>query len=105
METGLSTVFAQHMIISFKLCEITSDKALEIGADFCSKFLKNKYQYYLAVHTNKSYIHLHCIFNNTNMYDYRTFETHKTEVQKLRKENGKGLWEYPMICAEKTDYL
>lgn len=43
----------------------------------CERFLKNEYQYFLAVHTDKSHIHLHCIFNNVNMWNGRTFETNE----------------------------
>ena len=53
------------MIQSFAPGEITPEKALKIGIELCQKFLKEEYQYYLAVHTDKEHIHLHCIFNNT----------------------------------------
>ena len=51
------------MIQSFAPGEITPEKALKIGIELCQKFLKEEYQYYLAVHTDKEHIHLHCIFN------------------------------------------
>ena len=41
------------MIQSFAPGEITPEKALEIGIELCQKFLKEEYQYYLAVHTDK----------------------------------------------------
>lgn len=76
---------SQHMIQSFAPGEITPEKALEIGIELCQKFLKEEYQYYLAVHTDKEHIHLHCIFNNTNMYDGRTFETHENQGKKSER--------------------
>ena len=52
-----------------------SERAMEIGKELCEKYPKNQYQYYLAVHTDKGHVHLHCIFNNTNLINGLTFET------------------------------
>ena len=73
--TGRSTVIAQHFIMSFKPGEVTPERAMEIGKEMCEKYLKDQYQYYLAVHTDKGHVHLHCIFNNTNLINGLTFET------------------------------
>ncbi len=75
--TGLNAVLSQHFIQSFSPGEITPEQALEVGREMCERFLKNEYQYFLAVHTDKSHIHLHCIFNNVNMWNGRTFETNE----------------------------
>lgn len=75
--TGLHTVLSQHFIQSFSPGEITPEQALEVGRELCERFLKNEYQYFLAVHTDKSHIHLHVIFNNVNMWNGRTFETNE----------------------------
>ena len=77
--TGRNTVLSRHMIISFLPGEIMPERALEIGKEICDKLLENEYQYYLAVHTDKEHIHIHCIFNNVNMFDGRTFNTHKDQ--------------------------
>ena len=73
--TGRSTVLAQHFIVAFKPGEVTPKRAMEIGKEMCEKYLKNQYQYFLAVHTDKGHVHLHCIFNNTNLINGFTFET------------------------------
>lgn len=73
--TGRSTVLAQHFIMSFKPWEVTPERAMEIGKEMCGKYLKDQYQYFLAVHTDKDHVHLHCIFNNTNLINGLTFET------------------------------
>lgn len=75
--TGLNTVLSQHFVQSFAPGEITPERALQMGKELCEKLLKNQYQFFLAVHTDKNHIHLHCIFNNVNMFDGRTFETHE----------------------------
>ena len=77
MGTGMNTVLSQHFIQSFAPGEVTPEQALEIGAELCRRFLKDQYQYFLAVHTDKDHIHLHCIFNNVSMWNGRTFETNE----------------------------
>ena len=84
--TGLSSVLSQHFIQSFSPGEITPEQALKIGIELCNKFLKGEYQYYLAVHKDKEHIHLHCIFNNVNMFDGRTFETHADQGDKKHRK-------------------
>ena len=73
--TGRSKVLAQHFIMAFKPGEVTPERAMEIGKEMCEKYLKDQYQYFLAVHTDKGHVHLHCIFNNTNIINGLTFET------------------------------
>ena len=85
MGTGLSSVLSQHFIQSFSPGEINPEQALKVGIEFCDKFLKGEYQYYLAVHNDKEHIHLHCIFNNVNMFDGRTFETHENQRNKQNR--------------------
>ena len=75
--TGKSKVLSQHFIVSFAPGEITPEDALQVGAEICEQFLKGEYQYYMTCHTDKSHVHIHCIFNNTNSFDGKTFETHE----------------------------
>ena len=100
--TGLNTVLSQHFIQSFSPGEITPEKALIVGKELCDRFLKNEYQYFLAVHNDKSHVHVHCIFNNVNALDGRTFETHENRrttkkdrsFQKLRDLSDQICLEY-----------
>lgn len=73
--TGRGKILAQHMIISFKPNEITAEKALMFGQRLCSEYLKDQYQYMLAVHTDRKHIHCHIVFNNTNMENGKSFKT------------------------------
>ncbi len=41
----------------------------------CDRFLQGNYQYVLAVHNDKSHLHCHIIFNNTNLYNGLSFTT------------------------------
>ena len=73
--TGQGRVLSQHFIQSFAPGEVTPQQALEIGKELADKLLHDQYQYFLAVHTDKHHVHVHCIFNNVNQADGRTFET------------------------------
>ena len=83
--TGRNTVLSRHMIISFLPGEIIPERALEVGKEICDKLLENQYQYYLAVHQDKKHIHIHCIFNNVNMIDGYTFNSHKDQGAKQNR--------------------
>ena len=63
------------MIQSFAPGEVTPEQALQIGEELCDRFLQGNYQYVLAVHTDKSHVHTHIIFNNTNLYNGLSFTT------------------------------
>lgn len=117
--TGRSFVLAQHFIVSFKQGEVSPQKAFEIGMEICDKFLKFQYQYYLAIHTDKDHLHMHCIFNNTNLINGRTFEylenrrttQQDRSFQKLRvladevcKEHGLSVIEHPERSKGKSHW-
>lgn len=105
--TGFS-VLSQHFIQSFKPGEITPEKAIEVGKELCNRFLKNEYQYFLAVHTDKDHIHIHCIFNNVNMFNGKTFETNENRrttpkdrsYQKLRDLSDEICKEHHLSVVE-----
>jgi len=98
--TGRSSVLSQHIIQSFAPNEVTSEKALQIGIELCKRFLKEEYQYYLAVHTDKEHIHLHCIFNNINSVDGKTFETHENQGKKSERSWKKFMDLSDELCRE-----
>ncbi len=50
---------------------------MQVGQEICEQLLKGEYQYFMACHIDKEHIHLHCVFNNTNCLDGKTFETHE----------------------------
>ena len=76
-----SSVLAQHFIVSFKPGEITPERALEVGKEICQKFLDDQYQFLLTVHVDKQHIHLHCLFNHTNLISGYTFQTLNNQVK------------------------
>ena len=73
--TRKSRVLSEHIIQSFNGQEVTPEQALEIGKELCRRCLKSQNQYVIAVHTDTANPHCHIIFNNTNMINFKTFET------------------------------
>ena len=63
------------MIQSFAPGEVTPEQAMQIGEELCDRYLKGDYQYVIAVHHDKSHLHCHIIFNNTNLYNGLSFTT------------------------------
>ena len=55
---------------------------MQVGEELCDKYLKENYQYVLAVHNDKSHIHCHIIFNNTNLYNGLSFTTEHNQGRK-----------------------
>lgn len=88
--TGRNKVLCQHLIQSFAPGEITPEKALEVGKELADRLLQGNFQYYLAVHTDKNHIHVHCIFNNVSLNDGRTFETLHNQG-KVKERSWKNL--------------
>ena len=71
--TGRTEILAHHIVQSFAPNEVTPEQALQIGEELCDRFLQGNYQYVLAVHNDKSHLHCHIIFNNTNLYNGLSF--------------------------------
>lgn len=86
---------AYHVIQSFaKDDSITPEEALAMGQQFAHELLQDKYEYVIATHTDKGYIHNHIIFNATSNLDYKKFNSHKKIPDVMRAISNK-------LCAEK----
>ena len=70
------------MIQSFAPGEVTPEQAMQIGEELCDRYLKGDYQYVIAVHHDKSHLHCHIIFNNTNLYNGLSFTTEHNQGRK-----------------------
>lgn len=70
------------MIQSFAPGEVTPEQAMQIGEELCDRYLKGDYQYVIAVHHDKSHLHCHVIFNNTNLYNGLSFTTEHNQGKK-----------------------
>lgn len=80
---------AHHIIQSFAPWDkITPEEAHKIGKQFADEFLKGKYEYVIATHTDKGQLHNHIIFNATSFYDFKKFRNYKVN-SKMRAINNR----------------
>ncbi len=68
-----SNVIAYQIRQSFRPGEITAEEANQVGYELASRFLKGKYAFIVATHTDREHIHNHIIFNSTALYGTRKF--------------------------------
>lgn len=78
------TVTAQHIIQSFKPGEVDVNTAHEIGIKLADRFLEDRFQYVVATHIDKDHIHNHIIFNNVSFKDFKTYQSKRKNMYRLR---------------------
>ena len=98
--TGRTQILAYHMIQSFAPGEVTPEQAMQIGEELCDRYLKGDYQYVIAVHHDKSHLHCHIIFNNTNLYNGISFTTEHNQGRKSERAWAELREISDEICAE-----
>lgn len=69
-----SDVIAYQVRQSFRPGEVTAEEANRIGYEFAERFLKGKYAFIVATHTDRAHIHNHIIFNSTALDGTRKFK-------------------------------
>ena len=69
-----SDVIAYQVRQSFKPGEITPEEANRIGYEFAERFLKGKYAFIVATHTDRAHIHNHILYNSTALDGTRKFK-------------------------------
>lgn len=69
-----SDVIAYQVRQSFKPGEVTPEKANRIGYEFAERFLKGKYAFIVATHTDRAHIHNHILYNSTAVDGTRKFK-------------------------------
>lgn len=75
-----------HIIQSFKPGEIEADDALRFGMEFIEKYLENRYEGVVAVHTDKEHVHVHMIFNSVSFVDGKKYHAAKGEyLERIRE--------------------
>ena len=88
------------MIQSFAPGEVTPEQAMQIGEELCDRYLKGDYQYVIAVHHDKSHLHCHIIFNNTNLYNGLSFTTEHNQGRRTERAWAELREISDEICAE-----
>lgn len=69
-----SDVIAYQVRQSFKPGEVTPEEANRIGYEFAERFLKGKYAFIVATHTDRAHIHNHIVYNSTALDGTRKFK-------------------------------
>ena len=69
-----SDVIAYQVRQSFKPGEVTPEEANRIGYEFAERFLKGKYAFIVATHTDRAHIHNHILYNSTALDGTRKFK-------------------------------
>ena len=69
-----SDVIAYQVRQSFKPGEVTPEEANRIGYEFAERFLKGKYAFIVATHTDRAHIHNHILYNSTALNGTRKFK-------------------------------
>ena len=108
MEKGNN--LAWHMIISFKLSEITDPNvAHEIATKIADATLKGKHEYVLSTHVDKDHAHCHLIFNATNFVNYHKYVSNKRNYHKICKLSnrisGNMVWKNPCPPVKKQNHI
>ena len=81
-----NNVIAYQIRQSFKPGEVTAEEANKIGYELASHFLKGKYAFLVATHTDRAHIHNHIVFNSTALdgqKKFRNFWLSSFAIQKL----------------------
>ena len=77
--------YARHIIQSFSPeDQVTPEKAHEIGKKYMEALGYTSYQYYIATHTDRGHIHNHIVFNPTNFFNGRQYQSNLKELKRLR---------------------
>ena len=69
-----SDVIAYQVRQSFNPGEVTPEEANRIGYEFAERFLKGKYAFIVATHTDRAHIHNHILYNSTALDGTRKFK-------------------------------
>lgn len=104
------TVLAYHIRQSFLPGEVTPEQANEIGCEFASRYLKGKFQYIVATHTDKQHIHNHIIVNPVAIDCSKKFRNKKNSYKEIQKLSDKICEKYKINVIDnpqknKTEYV
>ena len=73
---------------------------MQIWEELCDRYLNGDYQYVIAVHHDKSHLHCHIIFNNTNLYNGLSFTTEHNQGRRTERAWAELREISDEICAE-----
>jgi len=68
---------AYHLVQSFEPGEVTAEQAMSIGQMFADRYLLNRYEALLAVHTDHDHLHCHMIWNAVSYMDGKKYHAQR----------------------------
>ena len=77
------------MIQSFVPEEVIFEEAHQVGIELCKKNLGGKYEYVLATHIDKDYIHNHIIFNSIGVDEGEVYHFYYGSYMNIRNQSDK----------------
>lgn len=92
---------AYHMIQSFKPGEVSAKEAHEIGMEYANAVLQNNYEYVVATHVDKGYIHNHIIFNAVSFTNHKKYNDCNRARYFREKSNDRICVEHKLSVIEK----
>ena len=99
-----SDVIAYQVRQSFKPGEVTPEKANRIGYEFAERFLKGKYAFIVATHTDRAHIHNHILYNSTALDGTRKFKNFWLSSFAVQRLSDRICLEHQLSVIENKPY-
>lgn len=92
-----------HLMQSFRPGEITPERALEFGQEFIRRYLHHRYEALVSVHTDKSHVHCHVIWNSVSFMDGKKYHAPAGQyLDKIRYMSDDLCREWGLSVIEQT---
>ena len=99
-----SDVIAYQVRQSFKPGEVTPEEANRIGYEFAERFLKGKYAFIVATHTDRAHIHNHIVYNSTALDGTRKFKNFWLSSFAVQRLSDRICLEHQLSVIENKPY-
>ena len=99
-----SDVIAYQVRQSFKPGEVTPEEANRIGYEFAERFLKGKYAFIIATHTDRAHIHNHILYNSTALDGTRKFKNFWLSSFAVQRLSDQICLEHQLSVIENKPY-
>ena len=99
-----SDVIAYQVRQSFKPGEVTPEEANRIGYEFAERFLKGKYAFIVATHTDRAHIHNHILYNSTALDGTRKFKNFWLSPFAVQRLSDRICLEHQLSVIENKPY-
>ena len=99
-----SDVIAYQVRQSFKPGEVTPEEANRIGYEFAERFLKGKYAFIVATHTDRAHIHNHILYNSTALDGTRKFKNFWLSTFAVQRLSDRICLEHQLSVIENKPY-